>query len=204
MDINVKNVDLAYDQCENLHKTMDMRGSVLMSELKSNITNLKVHWISSDASAHINNLIDLHTFLGNVIVDSVNSISYAADRIISIQNVRKANHGGSGNVGTHLSTRTDFDKLSHIENTAEYQASYGELTSDLNDLKSIQASYMQLISTFKNQRDELFNNWLAGANIERARQVFNDFLDNSDKYKNYLDSAIENLSKATSNISFIS
>ena len=59
MDISVKNVDMAYEQCANLHKTMNSQGGEIVVNLTNNITKLKSDWIASDATAHINNLIDL-------------------------------------------------------------------------------------------------------------------------------------------------
>lgn len=204
MDINVKNVDMAYEQCANLHKTMNSQGGELVVSLTNNITKLKSDWIASDATAHINNLIDLQNYLCGVFTNSTEVVAYAASKIIDIQEVRRANHGGMGAVGTQLNV-CSFDKYSggYAADTAEYQAASSALLADLNDLKSIFDSYNSLITTFVSQKDELFANWLNGANIERARQVFNDFESTSEKYRGILNAAIENLTKATSNVSQI-
>ena len=203
MDIDVNNVDMAYEQCSELNKNMLNNGSELMNSLNLNIASLKRNWIASDATAHINKLIELYNSMDNLISQSLMITSTAANSIISIQNVRRINHSGVGNVGTPLQNQIEFPRIAPAVETSMYQVNQAALTSDLNTLIDIREKYDQFVSTFKTQRTELDANWKNGANRQLATQVFDEFVNNNTKYRSYLENAIENLTTATSNVGTI-
>lgn len=204
MDINVELLDVAYDQCADLHSTITTEGNDLVGMLKANITSLKSHWISSDATAHINNLIDLYTALCKLLTSSSRSICFATEQIVKMQILRRMNGGGSGNVDSDLSPISDYDSISHIDDFSGYQVDVGALMLDKKVLEDIIGYYNSFVTKFEQQKDSLLSNWKNGAKRAEAVKNFNDFLDFSDMYKNYLQNAFDNLSKAASNVSSVS
>lgn len=202
MDINVNNLDLGYEQCEGLNRLANNKGQELMSDLSNNIANLRVHWVGNDAMMHINNLIELHSYLGRMISAALEVTSNAADAMIAIQEIRRANGATMGNVGTKLPSSTSFNSIANVTATTQYYVEPAAVT-DLNELKNIQSNFNEFMSMFKSQRDELFSNWKAGANKGNAEARFQEFVDLSNKYNSYLDNAIDNLEKATKNISYV-
>ena len=57
-DIVINNLDLGYEQCKEINSFSLSTGDDLLNNLSSNIANLKSHWVGTDATAHINNLIN--------------------------------------------------------------------------------------------------------------------------------------------------
>lgn len=199
MDIRVNNLDLGYEQCEGLNNLVNGKGQELTNNIKNNIANLKQHWVGNDATVHINNLIELYDFLGRLVNGALGVTSSAADSMIRIQEIRQLN-GGAGQIGNKLISSADFSRIANAETTAEYYVDPAAL-SDLSTLKGIYSSYNEFINSFKSKRDDLFSNWTMGARIEQAKEMFDEFLNASNKYDGYFNNAIENLEKATKNIS---
>lgn len=202
MDINVNNLDLGYDQCAELNKLVSNKGQDLMSDLSSNIGNLRVHWVGNDAMMHINNLIELYSYLGRMVSAALEVTSTAADAMIAIQEIRRANGATIGSVGTKLPAYTSFNSISNVTSTTQYYVEPAAV-SDLGTLRGIHDSFNEFMSSFKSMRDELFSNWKAGANRGNAETRFQEFVDLSNKYNSYLEDAIVNLDKATKNISYV-
>ncbi len=201
-DINVSDLDQGYEKCKELSTISSTNGENLLSSLSSNIASLKSHWISTDATAHINNLISVYRGLDTLINDALSVTHDAAEKIIRIQRVRSANASGSGIVGESLPSSKTFNTIAEAEPTTRYYVDAGALT-DLTTLQDIFTEYKTFLDKFTTAKDELLSNWLAGANREQAVSTFETFNDDTAKYTDYFNRAIENLSKATNNISQI-
>lgn len=202
MNINVENLDLGYSQCEGLNKLVISKGQDLMGDLSTNIANLKLHWVGNDAMVHINNLIDLYTYLGRMISSALEVTSNAADAMIAIQEIRRMNGASMGSVGTKLPAFTTFNNIATVTVTTQYFVE-PEAVNDLSTLKGIYSSFNEFMNSFKSQKDELFSNWKSGANKGNAEARFAEFMDVTNKYNTYLESAIDNLEKATKNIAYV-
>lgn len=198
-DITVKNLDLGYSQCEAINNTSLNAGETLLNNLSSNIANLKSHWVGTDATAHINNLINVYKGLGALINDALIVTHDAAESMISVQRVRNAN-GGEGMIGESLRSSMEFMAVSPAEPTVEYYVDPSAL-NDLTTLQDIFKEYQNFLNTFTTEKDDLLGNWLAGANREKVVSIFDEFYNNTEMYTNYFNSAIENLTIATKNIS---
>jgi len=200
MNINVNNLDLGYQQCEDLHRVVSTKGESLLNDLSRNINNLKIHWIGSDASAHINNLIKVYESLIALLTDAKAVSADAASKIIAIQEVRNSN-GGGGMVGSMLpNTAPNAPTIGYAESTTEYYVDPAA-NSDYKMLQNICSEYISFRDQFRSVKDELMHNWTAGANREQAEANFNEFESNSDAYNKYLTDARDNLGIAVSNIS---
>ena len=200
MDINVTHLDEGYNQCANLNNFASTKGEKLISDLESTITNLKLHWVASDATVHINNLINVHDALVALITDAKADTADAAERIIAIQTIRSAN-GGGGLVGDPLSSSAPKSNvLVKCDDTSAYNVD-PSAKDDYFMLQEECTSFSSFVSEFTQMKDELFNNWQQGANRETAVSNFSKFADNADTYNTYLTSARDNLGIAVSNLS---
>lgn len=199
MNINVRDLDLGYTQCEDLNTLSKTSGENLINSLATNVTNLKVHWKGSDATVHINNLIKVYNALVALVTDAKGVTAAAGNAIIAIQEVRRSN-GGPGNVGSTLpGNAPDAQSLPNAEETVEYYCD-PSTGSDYTQLEQICTDYTTFVTNFRSQKDALMSNWTAGANREQAVNNFNEFESNSETYNKYLVDARENLSIAVSNL----
>ncbi len=203
MDINVSNLDLGYSQCEDLNRLGTETGGDLVSRLGQNITNLKAHWIGSDATANINKLIVVHKALEAIVSDAITVSAAAGNRIVAIQEVRNMN-GGGGNVGAALNKNVPTDlAIADCSDTSEYYVDPAA-AADYTDLQGILSDYTNFKDSFSSLKDELLQNWTAGSDRERAVAAFNEFTQNADTYNKYLTEAKEILGIAVSNIQQLS
>ena len=199
MNISVQNLDGAYEQCKELHTLVTNTGANLINALENNVGSLKINWKGSDATIHINNLIKVHDALVALVTDAKALTSDAADKVRAIQEVRKSN-GGSPVVGEELSKNAPASQaLPLVEDTGEFFVK-PEAAGLAADLADICTKYETFISEFEGKKDTLFSNWTAGANIERAKENFEEFLTYSDQYKTYLVGAKTNLETAVANM----
>lgn len=196
------NLDLGYDQCQELNDLVANEGEPLLEDLANNVLSLQAHWIGSDATKHINNLIVVTDALQELLKEAKKSTSVAGDSIIEHQEVRKAN-GGNGPVGTKLSNSIkSVSTIAKNEDTSEYYVDPAAQT-DYNNLESECGRFTSFVDSFKSVKDELFGNWKEGPYRSEAESAFNSFMENAETYKKYMGEARDNLSIAVSNISQI-
>jgi len=199
MDINVQNLDGAYEKCKELHTLVSETGADLIGTLENNVNALKINWKGSDATAHINNLIRVHDALVALVTDAKALTSDAADKIIAIQRVRQSN-GGFGSVGEELAKNAPASQaLPQVQDTGEFFVK-PEAANQAAELAELCTKYSGFISSFKTDKEALFSNWTAGANIEAAKGNFDQFLENSETYNTYLVNAKTNLETAVANM----
>ena len=200
MNIAVRDLDLGYTQCSDLNSHAISSGEKLIGDLGTIITNLKAHWIGSDATVHINNLIKVYNGVVTVVTDAKIVSSNAGSAIIAIQEVRRSN-GGSANVGTILPKNApDSITFQNNENTMEYKCDPAAKT-DYQQLETVCTDFETFKTKFESIKNDLMSNWTAGANREGAVKVFEDFATNTETYKAYLTSARDDLQIAVSNLS---
>ena len=203
MDIVVEDLDLGYEQCKDLHTLANNQGAQLLDEFKSNIAQLKEHWIASDATEHINALIKVAKALGALLGDATAYTSDAARGIISIQEVRNAN-GGGGKIGEPLKKEgPQVPSIAEVPPTTEYRCDKAHLGQDLEALISIGNSFDTFTSTFNDDAESLLSNWKDGANHPAAESCFRRFAEDAQSYKNLIKSAKDNLSTAVTNLNRI-
>ena len=200
MNIQVTNLDTAYTSCEGLNTLVTNSGTNIIGNLGTNITNLKAHWIGSDATVHINNLISVYNALVGLVTDAKAISSAAGNAIVAMQTVRRDN-GGAGSVGAALDgSAPESEVFAKNEDTTEYKCD-PLAANDLTLLEQICTDFSTFKSNFSTDKDELMNNWLAGANREGAVKCFEEFMTNAEEYSKKLTGAKDNLAIAVSNLS---
>lgn len=200
MNISVRDLDLGYNQCEELNTLAKTSGENIINSLGNDINSLKAHWVGSDATLHINNLIKVYNALVAIVTDAKGVTASAGNAIIAIQEVRRSN-GGSGNVGSMLpSNAPESMTLQPNEETTEYRCD-PSAKSDYTQLVQICSDFVNFRNQFQSQKDALLSNWTAGANREQAVKNFDEFASNTETYNKYLTEARDNLEIAVSNLS---
>ena len=197
-NIELRDVKEGYEQCKDLSDLVTREGESLIASMGDNIKKLKVHWVGSDATKHINNLIIVHDALEAIVEDAHNVIKTAASSIVAVQEVIKAN-GGDGEVGSQISKTISHDAIANADETTQYHVDPAA-AGDYTELEKECESFKKFVSNFKGKKDELLSNWTAGAGHEHAVSSFNGFEADSDKYQKYMLDAKENLATAVSNI----
>ena len=199
MNISINDLDRGYTQISDFNTYVNNEGVRLFQKMESNISSLRVNWIGSDATVQINNLIQVHDALVALVTDAKKVTSYAGERIIAMQNVRRAN-GSAGSVGSELdSAEPSHQTISQVPETAQFDVKPGAV-NDLATLTEICGEFEKFSSTFTEKKNELFSNWTDGADIATAKQCFQTFEENASTYATYLNKAKENLEIAVSNI----
>ena len=197
--ITVNSLDGAYEQCSALTNKIDGDGNTLVTLLLGNIVDLNINWKGSDATKHITNLSTVYNQLHALLSDAKAYVSYAASRVIAMQQVRSAN-GGGGSIGEELSKEAlPTANPPAPDETAAYEV-LPAAAKDLEDLKSLCTKYDSFMNQFLQMKDELLANWSAGAQREKAVACFEELANNSETYKKYMTEARDNLEIAVSNI----
>ncbi len=202
VNIDFKDLDKGYTQISEISTHVKTKGTELLNKIDQNIGNLKVHWIGTDASKHINNLIDMYSSLGQLLTIATTLTSATADNIIAVQKVRFANNQ-SGMVGSELTKQgPNVASISKMPDTERYYCDPAA-ANDLSTLIEIYNNYTTFANTFEQNTNELMNNWIDGANRAQVNSAFSKFISESKEYKQHLANAKSNLETAVSNINKI-
>ena len=176
-------------------------GESLLENIKTVYNGLNNHWKGTDATLHINQLVDIHTGINTFVADTGNAVAYAAQKILQVQEVRKAN-GSSGMVGEELSQLSEQERLTKIDETNEYSCT-PDAKGDYEMLVEVCTEFDTFVSTVHDRTEELMNNWIDGNEREKVVKNSNEFESLSDEYKRYLSETTSALDIAVSNLSQI-
>ncbi len=200
--IKFNNLDEGYNQCANLYNFVKDRGDKIITNLNMNISDLEKHWQGDDATLHINGIIKVFNGLIQFVNSTIIDTSFAAEKIIEVQRVRRAN-GGNSMVGDSLpKADISYEKKTEINGTNEYNCDPAA-KSDYSNLVQICNDFESFSNTVVNYSEELMQNWIDGNGRVNVNNNFNEFRNNSDSYKKILSNAKESLNIAITNISTI-
>ena len=160
------------------------------------------HWQGEDATLHINGLVKVYNGLTQFVTSTLSDTSYATDKIVEVQEVRKAN-GLSAMVGSLLpKDGASFETKSEIEGTAQYNCEPAA-KDDYEKLVQICTDFESFASTVNKDSDEFMQNWTDGNQRANVKANFEEFTNSSDAYKKILSECRDALSIAVSNVSTI-
>lgn len=196
--VNFRNLDLGYEQCRDLYTAVKSDGENLLTNLKQVYSGLNSHWKGTDATLHINQLVDIHTAVNVFVADTGNAVAYAAQKISEVQAVRRAN-GSSGAVGEELSKLSEHERLTKVEETDEYSCT-PEAKNDYELLVQVCGEFDSFVSTVHEKTEELMGNWIDGNERDKVVKNSSDFESLSDEYKRYLSETKDALDIAVRNL----
>ncbi len=200
MNFQATNLDSAYETLSSLDKLAATEGQNLVNNLKSLIGRLKNDWKGSDATLHINNLIDIYTGVATI-VDNVHVVAHNASlSIVQAQEIRNSN-GGGGNVGVVIATGAgDIETIETVPPTTEFFCDPTKAPADLTTMTAEKGAFDRFCTEFSRLKEDLLSNWTSGSNRDKAVSDFEQFEADSAKYKNSFGEAEGNLSTAVSNL----
>lgn len=200
-NISFKNLDTGYTQCTELNNLLKDNGNVLLIDLKDIINKLKIHWVGNDAMIHINNLIRLYCYLAVFINSNLEASYNAANDVIRVQTIRHMN-GGTGEIGTNLIPNIEYATIPYVESTDKYYVEPAA-ESDLTSLRTFKDNYNEYYKLVCSKVEELFQNWLSGANRSSSENQFYELAREAERCNGYLSNAISNLDIACKNIASV-
>ncbi len=205
MNHKVNSVAQLHESAVGLYNNVVVGGAntsadTIIANIMAGINNLKGCWEGKDAGVQIQNLVVVHNAmveirnaLGELAVDS----SKIAANYREIQNANGAGleQLGALNCDPRFKTEDYTDNRDTVNITQE--ANNGKQKVDAaNDAMD------GFVSEVKKYYGQIMDNWTAGTGREKAQEVFDNFLNNSAKYKEILNNVSGSISQAIKNYQF--
>ncbi len=173
MDFQVMTLDQAYLTSEDFNQEVYTKTQYFSEELRRIIENLKIHWISSAATRHINNLIDEYN-RNNIYFSELNKASKCLQNYFVTLQTCRARMSDNKKVGTKTKNKFDFDLIELVDTTDQYYFD-DAMQQDYNDLEELYNQYTKFAETVDTNFEEIFSNWKEG----RGRKEFLKFREDS-------------------------
>jgi len=197
--IKVTNLDRAHNDLTDLIIKENQNGADILNRTKDLIMSLSNHWVGEDATKNINKLINVHQNLQTYMLTTLESTKLGLESITKLQEVRKAN-GGGGQVGDIYSTDTSFACIiNDLPQTSEYFVD-PEIRNDYNTLCSIEDDLKKFDSIFKNQTEEIMNNWQNGNNRDKIKADFDEIITASTTLENTISEVKQEINTVVNNV----
>ena len=172
----------------------------IIANIMAGINNLKGCWEGKDAGTQIQNLVVVHNAmveirnaLGELAVDS----SKIAANYREIQNANGAGLEQLGALNCDPKTKTEdyTDDRDTVNITQEANAGKQKVDA-ANDAMD------GFIQDVKKYYGQIMDNWTAGTGRENAQNAFDNFLNNSSRYKEILNNVSGSITQAIQNYQF--
>lgn len=187
-------------QATDLHTciTGQEGGKGLLDSFESSITNLKLHWIGSDAKTNITDLINVYNGLKGMLT-SVQTyiVSVTNEQIIPLQQ-NIVNDGGICTIASPLAIVALGTDLTPPADTLEHRVEETML-ADATEFEGIPGKFTTFVTNINEYKTTLLNNWLEGAGRENVVTSFNTFNEDVENYKAILDRVKNNISTVAAN-----
>lgn len=204
MNHKVNNVQNLHDTAMSLYNNAVVNGEAsadsILYNLNQGIENLKMNWKGKDAGLRIQEVIGVH----NAMVAVRNALAcLAVDSSKIAANYRDIqNANGAGLETLSILSCEQKTVLGDYSDTAD--------TIDINPAadagkKSIDAANEAIetfVSNVKVKYDDIMGNWTAGTGRDSAKEAFDSFIANANRYKQILSEVSANISTALQNYTF--
>ena len=199
--VSFQDLDLGYDQCRDIYSLIKNDGTNLLTNIKNVVDGLRTHWKGTDATLHINQLVNVYDGVDTFITEVGNDMSFASKKIVEVQEVRRAN-GASGKVGEALSSCEKTETPAKVDDTPEYNC-MPEASNDLKTLIQIVEQFDSFTTRIKEDSNELLQNWTAGNDRDKVVRNFSKFEEDSVEYKKSIVESRDALEVAVTNMARI-
>ena len=105
-------------------------------------------------------------------------------------------------VGTNLVPNIEYARIPYVESTDKYYVEPAA-ESDLTSLRTFKDNYNEYYKLVCSKVEELFQNWLSGANRSSSENQFYELAREAERCNGYLSNAISNLDIACKNIASV-
>ena len=172
----------------------------IIANIMAGITNLKGCWEGKDAGTQIQNLVTVHNAMVEI-RNALGELAVASSKIAAnyreIQNAHGAGLEQLGALNCDPKTKTEdyTDDRDTVSITQEANAGKQKVDA-ANDAMD------GFIQDVKKYYGQIMDNWTAGTGRDNATQAFDNFLNNSSKYKEILNNVSGSITQAIQNYQF--
>lgn len=200
MAIHISNPVQITDQVLKMHNLISTTGKDFLTKYADIVERLSQHWTGSDAVANQTDLANVYSevtklmkTLENLIVTVNNEEVYPLLRHIELS-------GGDSYKKDNISPSLGSIKDS-VQITKESTVSKTEpdIIQDETDFNGLPEKFEMLKEDLLAAKEELFKNWLDGANIADVKSSFGTFANNVDGYINQVKKVRDNLKTVAEN-----
>ena len=206
MNHRINNVTDLYNDAKGLYNELIIGGNDgsadnILSNLNSSIENLKTSWEGKDAGIQINNIISVYNF----IVEIRNKLSRLSENCTLIAASYREIQNMSG------SNLPELEKLDVSEKQPLQEYSDNRDTINISEdakvgKESVDTANSNLdifIDSAQKYYGRIMDNWAMGPGKQDAEDAFNEFLNESFKYKELLNNASLEITKSLKNYNLI-
>ncbi len=191
MNHKVNSVANLYSSAEALQKNIvrgsqDTSAATIIHNLKEGIDNLEANWEGHDAGIQINNVVTVYNAMTKI-KEMLDSLAVEASKISSdYRAIQKANGANNLEELAVLREEAPVAKLAEYTDTRDTINITPGATTGKNKIDAASNAIDGFIADVRRNFDDIMNNWTAGPKREEAKQVFEEFVANSKKYKELL------------------
>jgi len=204
MDHKVANVQQLHDDAMYLYNSLVVGGEnsadSILSNLSQSIENLKNNWKGKDAGYRIQEVISVHNAMvtvRNALAQLATDSSKVATNYREIQNANGA--------GVDQLNVITFDTKSVLADHSD-NADTIDINPEAEVGKNLLDQANNALDVFKTdvrtKYDSIMENWTVGTGRDSAKDAFDMFSNNVNKYKETLDGVSSNITKALQNYNF--
>ena len=204
MDHKVANVQQLHDDAMYLYNNLVVGGEnsadYILNNLSQSVDNLKSNWKGRDAGVRIQEIIEVHNAMVTV-RNALAHLSSDSSRVaVNYRNIQIANGAGLDELAViNFDTKS---RLTEHTDTAD--------TIDINPQAEVGRNLIDgannALDTFrvevKTRYDDIMGNWTVGSGRNAAKDAFDSFSANVNKYKETLTEVSSNITKALQNYNF--
>ena len=204
MDHKVANVQQLHDDAMYLYNNLVVGGEnsadYILNNLSQSVDNLKSNWRGRDAGVRIQEIIEVHNAMVTV-RNALAQLSSDSSRVaVNYRNIQIANGAGLDELAViNFDTKS---RLTEHTDTAD--------TIDINPQAEVGRNLIDgannALDTFrvevKARYDDIMGNWTVGSGRNAAKDAFDSFSANVNKYKETLTEVSSNITKALQNYNF--
>ena len=198
--INIDRLDSGYETTQKMYFLEKEEGVQILNDLEALIVNLKEHWVGTDSTHRINQLIGVHNQLQNYLKGCFATTSLAMQQLVQLQEVRKAN-GNGGQVGDVQKMDDSFVKsIPRLLPTEKFYVDPAVRT-DYKNLLDIGDRVKKFAEEIEADRVELIdNNWHEGNHRDEVNQVFEEVNSLEKEFETVFSGVAGQLDKAIGNL----
>ena len=204
MDHKVANLQQLHDDALYLYNNLVVGGEnsadYILNNLSQSVDNLKNNWKGKDAGYRIQEVIEVHNAMVSV-RNALAQLSSDSSRVaVNYRNIQIANGAGLDELAV-----INFDTKSRLEGHSDTAD-----TIDINPQAEVARNLIDgannALDTFKvdvkTRYEDIMSNWTVGSGRNAARDAFDNFSANVNKYKETLSEVSSNITKALQNYNF--
>lgn len=204
MNHKVNSVANLYSSASNLHRSIvngsqDTSAAKIMQNLKEGIDNLEQNWEGHDAGVQINNVVTVYNAMGRI-KDMLDELASEASKISSdYRAIQKANGANNLEELSRIVPEAPSTRIAEYSDTRDTINIQTGAVTGKQKIDNANSAIDGFIASVKREFDDIMNNWTAGPKREEAKQVFDEFVANSNKYKQLLNETSESIATSMKN-----